>query len=99
MSVSEHFLRLSAVDYLIKSPVAHTAEGWMTFGFHEDLTVAAYEALRNMRLLLKRAFDMEETDAMTFCSVGADLRVTQIVNGIRGVHAVVPDRIWDTLGK
>ena len=46
-------LRLSAVDYLIKSPVAHTAEGWMTFGFHEDLTVAAYEALRNMRLLLK----------------------------------------------
>ena len=36
---------------------------------------------------------------MTFCSVGADLRVTQIVNGIRGVHAVVPDRIWDTLGK
>ena len=92
-------LRLSAVDYLIKSPVAHTAEGWMTFGFHEDLTVAAYEALRNMRLLLKRAFEMEETDAMTFCSVGADLRVTQIVNGIRGVHAVVPDRIWDTLGK
>ena len=87
-----HILRLSAADYLIKSPVAHTAEGWMTFGFHEDLTVAAYEALQNMRLLLKRAFDMEETDAMTFCSVGADLRVTQIVNAVSYTHLDVYKR-------
>lgn len=90
-------LRLSAAEFLIDSPVAHSREGWITFGFHQDLTKAAYRALKNMRMLLERRFAMAEKEAMTFCSAAVDLRVTQIVNGIRGVHAIVPQRVWDML--
>lgn len=92
-------VKLSAVDFLIESPVARSEKGWITFGFDEDVTAAAYEALKNMRLLLKKFFGIEEKEAMTICSVAADLHITQMVNGIRGVHAIIPENIWENIKK
>ena len=87
-------LRLSTAPFLLKSPVAVTETHVITFGFDEDLTAAAYEALKNMRGLLRMKSGMEEKQAMTICSMCADLHVTQIVNGIRGVHAMLPKRAF-----
>jgi acetamidase/formamidase len=40
--------------------------------------------------LMKRELDLERADALALASVVVDLRVTQLVNGVRGVHAVLP---------
>jgi acetamidase/formamidase len=32
---------------------------------------------------------MSREDAYTLCSLAVDLRVTQIVNGVKGVHAML----------
>jgi acetamidase/formamidase len=34
---------------------------------------------------------MSRSDALAMASLVVDLRITQIVNGVMGVHAVLPD--------
>ncbi len=77
-------------DMRITTPRARTQEGWLTLGFDEDLDEAAYIALDAMLGLLGEQFGMERGEALAMASVAVDLRVTQIVNGVKGVHAVLP---------
>ena len=76
----------------LATPRAHTPAGWVTLGFHEDLNEATYRALEAMLDLMTGTLypGMTRGDALALASVAVDLRVTQIVNGVRGVHAVLP---------
>ena len=88
--MNEVRIRLNIQDGNFGSPVADTPGGWITFGFSENLTDASYEALSNMARLLERLYGCEYREALALCSVAVNLRITQIVNGIRGVHAILP---------
>jgi acetamidase/formamidase len=59
-------------------------------GFHEDLNQAAIIALDGMLELMKELFGYKRKEALALSSLVVDLRITQIVNGVRGVHAVLP---------
>jgi acetamidase/formamidase len=39
--------------------------------------------------LLERFYGMAFHDAYRFCSIAADMRVTQFVNGNRGIHVLL----------
>lgn len=69
---------------------ARTTEGWLTLGFHEDLNEATFLALDAMLDLMGEQFGMGRGEALAMASVVVDLRVTQVVNGVKGVHAVLP---------
>jgi acetamidase/formamidase len=58
-------------------------------GFDEDLDDAAKAALRDMIALIRERSGLSPQDAFTLCSIAADLRVTQMVNGNKGVHCVL----------
>jgi acetamidase/formamidase len=68
-------------------PIAWTPEAWLTFGFDEDLDEAAAIAIEGMLDLMGREHALERREALALASVVVDLRVTQLVNGARGVHA------------
>ena len=74
----------------IKTPHARTPAGWLTFGFHEDLDEAMAGALDAMLLLMHAHHGLERRDALALASLLVDLRITQVVNGSRGVHAILP---------
>lgn len=74
----------------LPAPRAHTPAGWITFGFHEDLNVAAIDALEAIVALMGEFYGIGPQEALALASVAADLRVTQIVNAVQGVHAVLP---------
>lgn len=74
----------------LTTPRAHTAQGWLTFGFDADLNVAARNALDAMIGLMIEQYTLTRADAMALASVVVDLRITQIVNQVCGVHAVLP---------
>ena len=83
-------LTLSVRDDLpLESPIAWTPEAWVAFGFDEDLDEAAAIATDGMLQLMGREHGLERCDALALASVVADLRVTQLVNGVRGVHAML----------
>jgi acetamidase/formamidase len=76
-------------DMELTGPVAHTPAGWLAFGLGETLDDAAYLALDAMYALLGRLHGVSRPDAVALASVAVDLRVTQIVNQVVGVHAVL----------
>jgi acetamidase/formamidase len=73
----------------LKAPIAWTPEAWLTFGFDEDLDEAAALATDAMLELMQRELEIARVDALALASVVVDLRVTQVVNGVKGVHAVL----------
>jgi acetamidase/formamidase len=76
-------------DMTVRSPIARTDEAWIVMGLDEDLDDAAAHAVDAMLELLVREHGLERRDALALASVVVDLRVTQVVNGVKGVHAVL----------
>jgi acetamidase/formamidase len=76
-------------DLRFQSPRAETAGDWITMGFDEDLDDAAKAALRDMIQLIREHSGLSAQDAYTLCSIAADLRVTQMVDGNKGIHCVL----------
>lgn len=74
-------------DLSLDWPVAWTPDAWLAFGFDEDLDEAAAIAIEGMLELMGREHGLERREALALASVTVDLRVTQLVNGARGVHA------------
>jgi acetamidase/formamidase len=77
-------------DMDLRMPVARTAAAWLAFGFDEDLDTAAELALATMLDLMEGELGCDRRDALKLASVAVDLRITQIVNVAKGVHAVLP---------
>jgi acetamidase/formamidase len=77
-------------DVRLTAPRANTPVGWITFGLHEDLNEATYRALEGMLDLLGELHGLPRLEALALASLAVDFRITQIVNGVRGVHAVLP---------
>jgi acetamidase/formamidase len=86
-------------DISIDLPFAVTREHLMTMAFHEDLENASRIAMREMIRMLEQHYGLAFHDAYRLCSVAADLRVTQFVNGNRGIHVMLPLAPLAALGK
>ena len=74
-------------DLPLTTPIAWTPDAWLTFGFDEDLDEAAAIAIDAMLDLMGREHGLERREALAYASVVVDLRVTQMVNRARGIHA------------
>ena len=77
-------------DFPIAAPVANTPDGWLTLAVNEDLNAAAMDALDAMVTLIQRLYGFERQEALSIGSLVVDLRITQIANGVNGVHALLP---------
>jgi acetamidase/formamidase len=78
-------------DLPLAWPVARVDGAWLTFGFDEHLGRAARIAVDGMLDLMQREHDLDRLDALALASLVVDLRVTQVVNDVLGVHAVLRD--------
>ncbi len=89
--IKDGLIRLTLKDNMtISSPIAETPNSWITFGFHENLGEAVLLAADAMLDLLVQLHKLDRTDALALASVVVNFHITQIVNGVRGVHAVLP---------
>jgi acetamidase/formamidase len=77
-------------DLSLAMPRAETPGHYLTMGMNEDLDDAAKQALREMIALIRERANLSAEDAYTLCSLMADLRITQLVDGNKGVHAMLP---------
>lgn len=77
-------------DLPIATPRAETPAGWLTFGFAEDLDEAMLIALGAMLDLMGERHGLARPEALALASLVVNLRITQVVNGVCGVHAVLP---------
>ena len=77
-------------DMTLEWPMAETPTHLMTMAFDPDLDDAVrWSRLRNMIKLICVRTNLSREDAYTLCSLAADLRVTQVVNGTKGIHVML----------
>jgi acetamidase/formamidase len=76
-------------DLTFTYPRAETPEHYMTMGMDPDLDQSEVMALRDMNRLICERTNLSREDAYTLCSLSADLRVTQTVNGAKGIHVML----------
>lgn len=76
-------------------PRAETPSHYITMGMDPDLDQCVVRALREMIALLGEIGGLKREDAYTLCSLAADLRVTQTVNGSKGVHCMIAKALVD----
>jgi acetamidase/formamidase len=86
-------------DLHLDMPRAETPTHWISVGLDEDLDDAAKQALRQMIKLMGELAGLAPADAYMLCSLGVDFRVTQLVDGNKGIHGMLPKSLLaDRLG-
>jgi acetamidase/formamidase len=84
-----HVRKDLALDY----PSAETASHLITLGMDPDLDTAAREALRRMIDRVVLATGLTRSRAFMLMSLQADVCVTQLVNGHKGIHVMIPKSV------
>ncbi len=80
-------------DLAFTYPRAETPTHYLTMGMDPDLDRCAEMALRDMIVLIGEVACLSREDAYTLCSIAADLRVTQTVNGSKGIHCMLAKKL------
>jgi acetamidase/formamidase len=81
-------------DMKIERPMGETGSHWITMGFHKDLNEAVKIALRDAIRFISQTKGLTPGEAYALSSLAVDLRVTQIVDGHKGIHAMIPKAIF-----
>ncbi len=72
------------------APLVETPWSWVVPGLHRDLDEAVRDATRRAVALVVAESGADEATAYAWLSAAVDLSVSQVVDGVKGVHAVVP---------
>ena len=81
-------------DMHLRWPRAETPTQYITMGLHEDLNEAAKAAVREMIDYLMTEKHLSRDDAYMLSSVAANLSITELVDGNKGVHMSIPKGIF-----
>jgi acetamidase/formamidase len=81
-------------DLHLRWPRAETPTHYIAMGMHEDLTEATKIAVREAIDFLVTEKHLSRDDAYMLASVAVDFDITQLVDGNKGVHAMIPKSLW-----
>ncbi len=81
-------------DLKLRWPRAETPTAFITMGIDEDLTTATKIAVREMIDFLVTEKKLSREEAYMLASVAADFSITQLVDGTKGVHGMIPKTIF-----
>ncbi|SDR47101.1 Acetamidase/formamidase [Rhizobiales bacterium GAS113] len=82
-------------DMKLEWPLAETPTHMITMAFDPDLDDCVVIALRQMLDLVCARTGLDRYQAYALASLAADLRVTQVVNGNKGVHVMLEKRYFE----
>ncbi len=76
-------------DMPITTPVLETPDLWICHGFHEDLDQAVQDAVLQTIDFLTARWGVTREQAYSVVGLAGDLRVTQVVDGVKGAHMAI----------
>jgi acetamidase/formamidase len=82
-------------DMKLRWPRAETPTHWMAMGLNPDLNEAMKIAVREtIELIIEKFPRLTREEAYMIASVAVDYHVTQVVDGTKGVHGMIPKSIF-----
>jgi acetamidase/formamidase len=76
-------------DLRYRFPRAETPTHVISMGLNENLDMAAKQAVREMIDIVCERLPISREEAYALCSMAADFRVTQLVDGNKGIHGML----------
>ncbi|MFN7926448.1 MAG: acetamidase/formamidase family protein [Blastocatellia bacterium] len=86
-------------DMKLRWPRAETPTHFIAMGIDEDLNAATKIAVREAIDFLVTEKKLSREEAYMLASVGVDFSITQLVDGTKGVHAMIPKAIFQATQK
>lgn len=81
-------------DLKVKYPRAETPTHYISMGFDDDLSEATRLAVREMIDFLVDQKHLSRDDAYMLTSVAGDVDITELVDGNKGVHVMMPKSVF-----
>lgn len=78
----------------LSAPRAETPTHYLTFGLDPDLDKAMRMAMTETVDFLKEKRRYDFFHAYSLASIAVDFRVTQVVDGTQGIHAMIPKKLF-----
>lgn len=75
-------------------PRAETPTHYIAMGLHTDLDEATKLAVKEAVDFLATQKRIPRDEAYILCSIGVDLHVTKIVDGTKGMHAMIAKSVF-----
>ena len=94
MDMRGKFKITNRTDMEITWPIAENNDFFMTMAFDPDLDECVKVTTREMINFLSNFCGLTRPNAYTLLSYVGDLRITQVVNGNKGVHLMVPKKYF-----
>lgn len=82
-------------DMTLDWPMAETPTHYILMGFDPDLEKATEIAIRNATAFLSQRAGLTSGEAYSVISMAADLRITELVDGNKGVHVMVSKELFN----
>ena len=80
-------------DFKVDWPFAESETHLIAIGLDEDLDDAAKQAVREMIKHVCARTNLSRNQAYMLCSLAGNLRVTQVVDGNKGIHMLLPKSV------
>ncbi len=93
-SLTGTFQFIARKDLHLRWPRAETPTHYIAMGIHEDLNEATKMAIREAIDFLMTEKHLSRDDAYMLASTAVDFDITQLVDGNKGVHALIPKAIF-----
>jgi acetamidase/formamidase len=81
-------------DLKVKYPRAETPTHYISMGYDDDLSEATRIAVREMISFLVNDKHLSRDDSYMLTSVSGDVDITELVDGNKGVHVMLPKAIF-----
>ena len=81
-------------DLHLKWPRAETPTHYITMGLYDDLNMCAQMAVHEMIDFLMTEKHLSHDDAYMLASIAADFHLTELVDGNKGAHMMIPKSIF-----
>lgn len=77
----------------LTAPRAETDEYYIALGLDEDLNVAMHKAIEESAKWIANLKNIDFYEALMLCSTSVDYCVTQVVDNVKGIHAMISKKI------
>lgn len=81
----------------LETPMGETEDAWYAVGLDQDLDEAMKKAVREYLRIANEEYGLTKADALLLGSAAIDFEVSQVVDIVKGIHAVVPKKLFQAL--
>ncbi|MBI4785357.1 MAG: acetamidase/formamidase family protein [Oscillatoriophycideae cyanobacterium NC_groundwater_1537_Pr4_S-0.65um_50_18] len=84
-------------DMPLATPMGETEESWIAIGLNTDLNEAMKDSVREYLRIANEEYGMTKPDALLLGSAAIDFEVSQVVDIVKGIHGVIPKKLFQAL--